>query len=77
MDIMADMSWTVLFYELFNEQYGSADLAESSLITLAAVCCVLHNCPSLRTPSFPLNCENKEVRFLRKAKSLFWSHVTS
>lgn len=34
---MADMNWTVSFCELFNEQYGSADLAEISLSSSAAV----------------------------------------
>lgn len=34
---MADMNWTVSFCELFNERYGSADLAEISLSSSAAV----------------------------------------
>lgn len=34
---MTDMNWTLSFSELFNEQYGSADLAQSSLTSPAAV----------------------------------------
>lgn len=75
------MNWTGSICELLNEQHGSADLLESSLIST----CIPPQLPLFKNSS-ALNCEDNEVGlhdlnyyffFLKKAKCLFFTHVAS